>query len=273
MKFYDREKELNVLQERLNSPHFDLIYLLGKRRVGKTELIQHLNTTILQSDFLYIFVERMDLSVFLTNQQEYMEEKFGVRYAFRNIEDFLNAFFLQDKINILVIDEFQNFNHIDKSIFSTFQKKVDEYRKVSNKKIIVLGSLQSMMIKIFENANEPLYKRATFHLFLKEFDLDTQVEILKDLFGTQYTHQILLDLYAIFGGIPYYFNALWEKQYKHYSLPQIFRDLFFSEFALLKEEGKEILIEEFGQKYKRFFAILKTIARGKHKRNEIESEL
>ncbi|MDR0606995.1 MAG: ATP-binding protein [Candidatus Peribacteria bacterium] len=199
MKFYDRKQEIEVLNQRLTSSYFDLIYLLGKRRVGKTELIQHLHTNILQSDFLYLFVERMDLSVFLTNQQEYMEEKLGVRYEFRNIEDFLNAFFSQDKINILVIDEFQNFNHIDKSIFSTFQKKVDEYHKKSNKKIIVLGSLQSMMIKIFENANEPLYKRATFHLFLKEFGLETQIEILKDLFGKQYTHKILLDLYSIFG--------------------------------------------------------------------------
>jgi AAA+ ATPase superfamily predicted ATPase len=41
----------------------------------------------------------------------------------------------------------------------------------------------------------------------------------------------------------------------------------------LKDEGREILIEEFGQKYKRFFAILKTIARGKNKRGEIEAAL
>jgi len=38
------------------------------------------------------------------------------------------------------------------------------------------------MIKIFENAKEPLYKRSTFNLFLKEFNLETQIEILKDIF-------------------------------------------------------------------------------------------
>jgi hypothetical protein len=38
------------------------------------------------------------------------------------------------------------------------------------------------MIKIFENAKEPLYKRSTFNLLLKEFNLETQIEILKDIF-------------------------------------------------------------------------------------------
>ncbi|MDR0650494.1 MAG: ATP-binding protein [Candidatus Peribacteria bacterium] len=269
MKFYDRKAEIKVLQERLTSPYFDLIYLLGRRRVGKTELIQHLHTNILHTDFLYVFVGRTDLSVFLHNQEEYFYEKLGMNYQFKNIEKFLDTFFKQDKIDTLVLDEFQNFDYIDKSIFSTFQKKIDEYHNKSNKKIIVLGSLQSMMIKIFENANEPLYKRATFHLFLEAFDLETQIEILKDLFGKQYTHKILLDLYSIFGGIPYYFNAVWEKKYQSYDIGQIFRDLFFSEFGLLKDEGREILIEEFGQKYKRFFAILEAIATGKTKRNEI----
>ncbi|GHV24658.1 hypothetical protein FACS1894176_01460 [Bacteroidia bacterium] len=126
-----------------------------------------------------------------------------------------------------------------------------------------------MMIKIFENANEPLYKRANYHMMLKEFDLDTQVEILQDMFGDQYSHRILLDVYSFFGGVPYYLKLLWEQQYTTYSLNQLLTDLFFSEFSPLQNEGKEILIEEFGQKYKRFFAILEAIARGNHQRNEI----
>ncbi|MDR0369195.1 MAG: ATP-binding protein [Candidatus Peribacteria bacterium] len=273
MKFYDRKNEIEVLKERLTSPHFQLIYLLGRRRIGKTELIQHFVTEILHTDYLYLYVEKMDLSTFLNRQERYFYQKLGIRYHFMGIEDLLEAFFNQEKINLLVVDEFQNFEAVDKSIFSTFQKVVDKYHNKSSKKIVVLGSIQSMMVKIFENANEPLYKRATQPMKIRAFDLDTQIEILQDLFGKHYTHKILLDTYTIFGGVPYYLRALWDKGYTTYALDQLFSDLFFKEFAILQNEGKEILIEEFGQKHRRFFAILEAIATGKNKRVEIVNEL
>lgn len=150
-----------------------------------------------------------------------------------------------------------------------YQKKIDEYQEKSNKKIIVLGSIQSMMVKIFENINEPLYKRSTFSLFLKEFDLNTQIEILKDIFWENYSHKILLDIYSIFGWIPYYFNSVLRLNKQIYDLKEILKELFFNDFAILKNEWKEILIEEFWQKYKRFFAILEAISTWKNKRNEI----
>ncbi|PID87559.1 hypothetical protein CSB07_01160 [Candidatus Gracilibacteria bacterium] len=269
MKFYNRKKEIEILAKRISSKNFEFIYLLGKRRVGKTELINHLNKNILKKDFLYIFTERSNLINFLKKQENYIFERTGIKYNFETIEDFLDFFFLQKKYKILVIDEFQNFNFIDKSIFSIFQKKIDEYQNKSKNKVIVLGSIQSMMIKIFENAKEPLYKRSTFNLFLKEFNLETQIKILKDIFGKNYNHKILLDIYSIFGGTAYYLKALFKENYKKYDLKIIFRDLFFSEFAILRNEGKEILIEEFGQKYKRFFAILEAISKGQNKRSEI----
>ena len=273
MKFYNRENEINILTKKINSEDFEFIYLLGKRRVGKTRLINYLNKEVLDRDFLYIFVEKTDLHIFLNKLERYIYEKTDIKYSFENIEDFLDFFFLQDKIDLLVLDEFQNFTYIDKSIFSIFQKKIDEFQYKSKNKIIVLGSIQSMMIKIFENAKEPLYKRSTFNLLLKEFDLDTQIKILKDIFGENYNHQILLDIYSIFGWIPYYFKSIYRENYKEYNLKTILQDLFFQEFAILRNEWKEILIEEFGLKYKRFFAILEAISRWKNKRNEIMQEV
>ena len=269
MKFYNRKKEIEVLTKKINSENFEFIYLLWKRRIGKTELINHLNKNILKKDFLYVFVEKSDLWVFLKKQEKYIHEKTGLKYNFENIEDFLDFFFLQNNTNLLVIDEFQNFLNIDKSIFSIFQKKIDEFQNKSRNKIIVLWSIQSMMIRIFENAKEPLYKRSTFNLLLKEFGLETQIELLKDIFWKNYNHKILLDIYSIFWWTPYYLKSLFKEDYKNYNLDKILKDLFFNEFALLKNEWKEILIEEFWQKYKRFFAILEAISSWSNKRVEI----
>jgi hypothetical protein len=65
-----------------------------------------------------------------------------------------------------------------------------------------------MMIKIFENAKEPLYKRATQPMIIKAFDLDTQIKILQDTFGNNYSHKIVVDSYTLFGGVPYYLKSL-----------------------------------------------------------------
>jgi len=272
MKFYNRERELEILQKRILSQGFDFIYLLWKRRIWKTSIIKYLLKDILQKDFFYIFVERSDLDIFLKKQERYFFEKVWIKYNFESIEDFLDVFFNQNKIDILVIDEFQNFSFMDKWIFSIFQKKVDEYQN-TNKKLIVAWSINSLMIKIFENAKEPLYKRANFNLFLKEFNLKTQIKILKDIFWKNYNHKILLDIYSIFWWVPYYLKLLFKQKYKEYDRKKLLEDLFFDEFAILKNEWKEILIEEFWQKYKRFFAILETIAKWKNKRNEIINEL
>lgn len=273
MKFYNRKKEIDILSKKILSNNFEFIYLLWKRRVWKTELINHLNKDILKKDFLYIFTEKSDINIFLKKLENYIYEKTNIKYSFEKIEDFLDFFFLQEKIDLLVIDEFQNFNYIDISIFSIFQKKIDQYHNNSKNKIIVLWSIQSMMIKIFENSKEPLYKRSTFNLLLSEFNIETQIEILKDIFWENYNHSILLDIYSIFWGIAYYLKSIYRENYKEYDLKNILKDLFFDEFAILKNEWKEVLIEEFWQKYKRFFAILEVISRWKNKRNEIMSEV
>jgi len=273
MKFYNRKKEIEVLSKKINSDNFEFIYLLWKRRVWKTELIKHINNNILDKDFLYLFVERTSSDIFLNKLERYIYEKTNIKYNFETIDDFLDYYFLQSDNDLLIIDEFQNFNQVDKSIYSIFQNKIDEYHNKSKNKIIVLWSIQSMIIKIFENAKEPLYKRSTFNLFLNEFDLDTQIEILKDIFKKDYNHKILLDIYSIFWWVAYYLKSIYNEKYKSYSCKKILKDLFFSDFAILKNEWKEILIEEFWQKYKRYFAILEAIASWKNKRSEIINEI
>lgn len=269
MKFYNREKEIEALTDKITNDQFEFIYLLGKRRIGKTSLIEHIHTEILNKQYLYVFTEKTDLKSFLDKLEKYIYQKTDIKYSFDCIEDFLDFYFNQEAFDILVIDEFQNFRQMDESIFSVFQKKVDEYQNNTSKKLIVLGSIQSMMVDIFENRNEPLYKRGTYKVFLEKLDIDTQIEILKDIFGDEYNHKILLDMYSIFDGVPHYLKLLFRQGYDKYDLKTILSELFFDEFAVLKNEGREVLIEEFGKKHKRFFSILKAISNGKNKRNEI----
>jgi AAA+ ATPase superfamily predicted ATPase len=61
-----------------------------------------------------------------------------------------------------------------------------------------------------------------------------------------------VDRYSVFGGIPKY---LWYLKNKEEFKTQI-KSLFFDEFSPLKEEGKNLLIGEFGSEHPGYFSIL-----------------
>ena len=74
----------------------------------------------------------------------------------------------------------------------------------------------------------------------------------------------------ITGGIPKYLNTL--TQYKSFSMNKIL-NLYLQESSPFLEEGKIILLEEFGKEYGTYFAILEMLSEGRTSRSEIESIL
>ena len=104
---------------------------------------------------------------------------------------------------------------------------------------------------------------------LQPFTTDVLKQILAD-FNPDYTPEDLLALYSITGGVPWYVSLLLDKG-------KIRRDDMLG--ALTEEnspfinEGKNILIEEFGTDYVTYFSILTCIASGLKTRSEIENEL
>jgi AAA+ ATPase superfamily predicted ATPase len=126
-----------------------------------------------------------------------------------------------------------------------------------------------MMTRIFENAKEPLFGRATHKMHLKSFDVGTLKEILTD-YHPQHSKEDLLAFYLITGGVAKYVELLVSQKAftKTAMLAQVLR-----ENSLFLEEGKNVLIEEFGKEYGNYFSILSLIATGKTSRVEIESIL
>ena len=106
-------------------------------------------------------------------------------------------------------------------------------------------------------------------MVLEPFTTDVLKQILKD-FNPDYTPEDLLALYSITGGVPWYVTLLLDKGRAN-------RDAMLA--ALTEEnspfinEGKNILIEEFGTDYVTYFSILTCIASGMKTRSEIENEL
>ena len=125
------------------------------------------------------------------------------------------------------------------------------------------------MTKIFEDKEEPLFGRADEKMTLEAFTTNVLKEILAD-FNPNYTQEDLLALYSITGGVPWYVTLLLDKGKT--SRRKMLAALTQENLPFINE-GKNILIEEFGTDYVTYFSILTCIASGMKTRSEIENEL
>ena len=175
----------------------------------------------------------------------------------------------QSKNFTVIIDEFQEFDHINSSIFSDIQNIWDSYKEDSKMNLICCGSIYSIMKKIFENHKEPLYGRATSKIFIKPFTISVIKQILKD-YNPNYKNEDLLSFYMITGGIAKYVEQLIIN--KAFTKNKIF-DTIFKDSSFFIDEGRAVLVDEFGKDYGNYFSILSLIASSKNERAEIETIL
>lgn len=175
MKFYDRNKEIEMLQniESRSATSAQMTTVVGRRRVGKTTLLK---VAFKQTPVLYFFIAKKNEALLCNEFTLEVQEKLG--FSMGNFQRFADLFQtimqLSEKINFtLVIDEFQEFENINRSVFSDMQNIWDSFKDKSKLNLILCGSIYSMMKRIFENSKEPLFGRATSKIMLKPFDIKT----------------------------------------------------------------------------------------------------
>ena len=270
MKFYNREKELQNLRDiqisSLESSKMTVI--VGRRRIGKTKLIKEA-----YKEKVYFFVSKKDESLLCTEFIDIVQSTLNIKIlgefrSFKNLFEYLMQIAITTPYT-LIIDEFQEFLQINSSIYSDMQNIWDEYKDKSKMNLVLSGSIYSLMKKIFEDKKEPLFGRANNKIYLKPFTVKTLKEILKENYPN-YKNSNLLSFYIFTGGVAKYVEIFVEK--KAFTFEKQL-DLIFDDFSLFLEEGKNLLIEEFGKEYTTYFSILSLIASSKTSRIEIESVL
>jgi AAA+ ATPase superfamily predicted ATPase len=271
MKFYNREKELSFLRKTQEkaSNSAQMTFLVGRRRIGKTSLLLHCYGI----ECVYFFVEKKNEALLCEEFVEEIKNKLQVA-IYGEIKNFKDLFaFLMElsatKSFTVIIDEFQEFASVNKSIYSEMQHVWDSKKERSKINLILCGSVYSLMRNIFENAKEPLFGRATQRMQLKEFSVSALKEILKDN-HPKYSNDDLLAFYLFTGGVAKYVELLIDM--KAWTLKTIL-DEVFSDNSLFLDEGKNVLIDEFGKEYGNYFSILSLVASSKTSRPEIESIL
>ncbi|OYT40912.1 MAG: hypothetical protein B6U86_03370 [Candidatus Altiarchaeales archaeon ex4484_43] len=259
MRFYNRDEELRILQKLDKAKGFRFIVIYGRRRIGKTTLtLKFLD----DKKYAYIFVPKGKTMI------AFLEDKsidLGIP-RFMRFKDFLE--YTLDTQDYVFFDEFQNFNFIDRSVFSDMQEIVDRYKR-SNRDVflIVSGSSYSLIHKIFGDYSHPLYGRSDLDMNLQPLRLEVIFNMLDDLGVHPLDEKIRY--WSVFGGVPKYYEML--ERVKSADFEETIVDLFFRRDSFFRDEGKKVLISEFGGEHKIYFSVLEAIASGRTSVSEIST--
>ena len=272
MRFYNREREiakLKEVREQAYNDHSRLTVVTGRRRIGKTSLIRK---AMEEEPFIYLFVGRKNEASLCSGYCKEIAAKLNVFVPTITTFQDLFAFLMQQGESrqfTLVVDEFQEFFQINPSIYSDIQNYWDQYRLKTHVNFIVSGSVYSLMTQIFQHYHEPLFGRADVMLKLAPFSLSVLKEIMAE-HAPSYTNDDLLALYMVTGGIPKYVELLVDS--KALSVKKILHFVCDSD-SPFKEEGKHLLIDEFGKQYGTYFSILDAISNGINTQGAIAASL
>ncbi len=255
IKFINRADELGFLAKERKNDGFRFVSVIGRRRVGKTALMEKF---ISGKKALYFFVPDMDDKELRLIFARSLNEKFGLSFIGEPSWDeiFDRMLGIQERV-IIIIDEFQRFLTINKSVPSTLQKHIDGHHKKSEVFLVVMGSSIGMMHKLFEYS-APLYGRRTGQIDLEPLKFRHLFEWFPSVHAEK-----LMEIYAVFGGTPKY---LLEADAKDL-LKSIETGILSKRGALYNEP--EMLIRTELPNPATYFNIMKLIAQGRTKTNEI----
>ena len=269
MQFFDRQREKEWLQTTLKQSETNAQFtvLSGRRRIGKTSLVLHAYQDI---PFLYFFVAKKTETDLCSDFAQEISTKLQIPIIGK-VDRFATLFELilqqaQRRNITLFIDEFQDFKRVNAGIYSEMQKLWDLYKSTAKINLIVGGSVKSLMQKLFEDKAEPLYGRQTQQIMLTPFAPSVLKEILHT-YNPHYQPDDLLALYALTGGVAKYVELLMDAGA---TTKQKMLDYIIRPNSIFINEGKNLLIEEFGRDYGVYFSILSAIATGHTQRNQLE---
>ena len=264
MKFYGREEELKELrlirEASFESARFTVV--TGRRRVGKTELLEKaLNDG--SSPYLYFLVtERAEKDLCSILQEEAQkvisQPILGTVERFSQLFEIVMAYSTHVPMT-LVIDEFQDFDKIDRGIFGEMQGVWDRYHKKARLNLVVCGSVNRMMNKIFFDDTQNLYGRDTGRLCIETYTKDLVKKILRD-HDARATNRDLLALWAMTGGVARYIELFMDA--RACTRKNMLKTVFSISSSYI-DEGRVSLNREFGKEFGVYFSILTAIASGK----------
>ena len=262
--FIGREEELDFLSKLYNSERFEFLILYGRRRIGKTFLLEKFAK--LHKCIFYSALEKND-AMNLKDFSELVQRSLDGDYI-APFPDWKKAFeYIGNKADkekiCLIIDEFPYIAQENPSIKSILQHQIDKSWINKNIKLILCGSNISYMEADVMGQESPLYGRSTAQWEVKKFSYRETAK-----FFPSYSVSDKLLAYGILGGIPRYL-AEFDPQV---SLKENIKNKILMPGAFLKEEPLALLRMEVREP-NIYNSILQAVAGGTNRGSEIAAEI
>ncbi len=262
--FIGRESELDELNALYQDNTFQLVVMYGRRRVGKTTLLNEFCKD--KAAIFFLAAEsnnKLNLAAFSNLVfQHYHEEN---KVPFMSWENALMYIHHKQKDQrlILIFDEFPYLVKQNAGFLSMLQNAIDHVLCNGRLFIVLCGSYMSFKEKEESSSNSPVFGRRTAQFHLKSFDYRTSMRFLEG-----FSVEDKLKLYGAYGGTAMYLGQVRKGK----SFPENIKDSYLRPTAYLYEEPLLLLRQEV-QEPGVYNAIIEAIAGGASKANEIATKI
>lgn len=263
--FIGRESELRTLDKLYASDKFEFAVIYGRRRVGKTALI---NEFIDQKKAIYFTGVESNAKQNLENFSKSIMEYVGgieTETSFPSFQAALEYVFrLAEKERLVfAIDEYPYVARGSKSLASTLQLLIDKYKDTSKMMLILCGSSMSYMEDHVLAYKAPLYGRRTAQMKMQPFDFAETCRCFHRL-----SPEDKALMYGIVGGTPQYVLQMDE----HLSIEDNIKNTYLNPMSFLFEEPVNLLKQEVREPAI-YTAIISAIAGGASRMSEIADKV
>lgn len=263
--FIGRERELELLNRLYESDKFEFVVLYGRRRVGKTALI---NRFIEQKQAIYFTGvesnERQNLDNFSKSIIEYASG-IEAETSFASFQAALEYLFkLSEKERfVLAIDEYPYVARSSEGFASTLQMLIDKHKATSRMMLLLCGSSMSYMEDNVLSYKAPLYGRKTAQIRLYPFNFEETCRCLE-----KFSAEDKAIAYGIVGGTPQYLLQMNDRL----SIEENVKNIYLAPFSPLYEEPLNLLKQEVREPAV-YIAIITAIASGASRMSEISGKV
>ena len=266
--FIGRERELNTLKRMYASENFQMLILYGRRRIGKTTLLNEFSKD--KNPIFYTGVESKDdenlKELGRTVFSYFSGSEAGMIFAsYSDIFDYMTAEIGKKKgagKQLIILDEYPYIAAGAKEVSSMLQRVIDHDWSRMNIMLVLCGSSIPFMEEEVLGAESPLYGRRTGQMDLKPFDYLTSAR-----FVPEYPPEDQAIVYGVTGGVPKYLSMFDPQK----SLDENLRQQYFDPAGYFYEEPQNMLRQEF-RDISLYFAILNAIGSGSCLVHEISSK-
>lgn len=264
--FHCRDKELRDLNKRYNKNAFECIVVYGRRRVGKTALINEFckgKPTIFFSALNASSQENLEaLSKAIYEKDHPGADTAPVYPSFDAAFSEITRMAEEERL-VFVIDEYPYLAKANKSISSRLQHIIDHTWKNGKLFLILCGSSMSFMEYQVLGYESPLYGRRT-----GQFKIQALTYKELTAFNPTLTPEQQAFIYGITGGIPHYINKLDVEN----DVDEALKENLFNTSSYLFEEPENLLKQELREPAI-YNSVITAIAGGASRSNEIATKV